>query len=356
MTKKSIRNSKGDESTKPQSKISVPGCNYKQYLKYLRLVYLPYLWSVPFKILKEMYERKFESKLSDYDKRVRLATMVLETSLVMAFDKVENGNSYVFRYKNIKLPASDWTLQNQMEYIITVLASERSLPVLEKISINGTYVEDYNEMFALLCALCSTYTHVLTHVQASMIADNNNNSLQNNTDLSESFKESVDNMHAAVAGINEAVNYYPADVLGQPQTSFQQAAADNSTQSLQNHQNIVHCAKISNFVRFALKAREIYAKHFRHTGISTSVLLANTVFHSLDHYNLGKYFPRDSEEKMHNGIDYRLFTSLFVDLNFDLGHWQKIKHSKCKIWQSVFQELRLVDEELADHVHLFLSV
>ena len=86
--------------------------------------------------------------------------------------------------------------------------------VLTYIVVNGTNLQSINQMFSFLFLLLSAYTHTLTHAQAGNIAEINTNIIQHRSDLSDGFKQSIDDMHAAISGINEAANHYPADVLG----------------------------------------------------------------------------------------------------------------------------------------------
>ena len=85
-------------------KLVAPYCSFRQYLRYLQLVFLPFMWSAPIKIAKEIYSRQFLSKLSEYEKRQRLAKIVLETSIVLGFDKKEDEN-YVFKFRSLLMPS-----------------------------------------------------------------------------------------------------------------------------------------------------------------------------------------------------------------------------------------------------------
>ena len=86
------------------------------------------------------------------------------------------------------------------------------------------------------------------------------------------------------------------------------------------------------------------------------VLLANTVMHSLDHYNLSKYFLQDNEPKVYGGVDVRLFSSIFVDHNHDLGKWQYISHARDELWKSIYDDLKEIDEDLANYVHKYVCI
>ena len=105
-----------------------------------------------------------------------------------------------------------------------------------------------------------------------------------------------------------------------------------------------------------MKARTIFRKHLKFSNAVVSALTANTIFHSIDHYNMGKYFLHESKEKKFKGIDARMITSILGDLNYDIGCWQGMKYSKCQTWRSIYQELRDIDKELADRSHMFVSV
>ena len=164
-------------------------------------------------------------------------------------------------------------------------------------------------------------------------------------------------MHSTVANINEAANYYPADALGISRKSLQHILGHNSQRHILNHQKIIECSKISHWVSFSLKARKIFQKHLASTDIPLTVLTANTIFHSLDHYNLAKYFLQlDDQPKTIFGCDVRLFTALFTDVNYDFGHWQKMKHTCCEVWKDIYKELYKIDPYLADKVDLFVTV
>ena len=339
-------------------KLAAPYCNFRQYLRYLRLDYLPYTWSVPIKAAKEIYYRQFRSKLSVYEKRQRLAKIVLETSIVLGFHKKEDRN-YVFKFRSFLMPCRDSSAMECYfvnECLINVAVNDDDVPVLTDIVVNGTYLQSINEMFAFLFLFISVYTHALTHVQAGNIAEINTNIVQNRSDLSNGFKQSIDDMHAAVSGINEAANHYPADIIGISRKHFASVVGYNGVQQIDGHHNIVQCSKISEFVKFTIKARMVFSKYLGYTGISISTLAANTFFHSIDHYNIGKYFLHDSEEKVYHGIPTGIAVSIFGNLNYDFGRWQGMKYNRSTEWKNIYRELKLINPELADNVHMFVSV
>ena len=84
-----------------------PRCTFRQYLKYTWLVWLPFIWSVPLKFLVLLFKFQFRSKLSDSEKRQRLAKMVLETSLVLGFRMKEEGERYLFTYERFRMPTKE---------------------------------------------------------------------------------------------------------------------------------------------------------------------------------------------------------------------------------------------------------
>ena len=53
-----------------------------------------------------MYYRQFRSKLSVYEKRQRLAKIVLETSIVLGFHKKEDRN-YIIKFRSFLMPCRD---------------------------------------------------------------------------------------------------------------------------------------------------------------------------------------------------------------------------------------------------------
>jgi len=114
--------------------------------------------------------------------------------------------------------------------------------------------------------------------------------------------------------------------------------------------------KISNFVSFTMQARKVFAKHLSHTGLCISTLSANTIFHSIDHYNLDKYMVNERKEKSYLGIDSRLITTLLGKLNYDFGRWQGMRYTKYATWRAIYLELKEIDSYLADKVHMFVSV
>ena len=71
---------------------------------------------------------------------------------------------------------------------------------------------------------------------------------------------------------------------------------------------------------------------------------------------MGKYFLRESKEKKFTGIDARMLTSILIDLNYDVGRWLAMKHSKCQTWRSIYNELPDINKELADRTHMFFNV
>ena len=338
-------------------KLIAPYCNFRQYLKYLRLDYLPYMWSLPIKTAKEIYYRQFRSKLSLYEKRQRLAKVVLETSIVLGFHKKEDLN-YVFKFRSFLMPCRDISATECYfvnECRIYIAVNDDDVPVLTDIVVNGTHLQNINQMFSFLYLLLSLYTHTLTHVQAANIAEINTNIVQHRSDLSEGFKQSIDDMHAAVSGINEAANHYPADVMGISRKHHGIIIGHNVVQQIDGIHNMVQCSKISEFVNFTIKARRVFSKYLGDSGISISTLAANTFFHSIDHYNIGKYFLHDNEEKIYHGVPTSMFVSLFGHLNYDFGRWQGMKYNRSTKWKNIYNELKLINPELADNVHMFVS-
>ena len=339
-------------------RVVAPYCSFRQYLKYLQLVCFPFVWSIPIKFVKEIYSRQFVSKLSVYEKRQRLAKMVLETSLVLGFDKMEDGK-YVFKFHSFLMPSqnnSDAKYHHVNECVIVVEVNDDDVTVLTDIVVNKKHLQNINQMFSFLNTLWCVYTHTLTHIQAGNIAEINTNIVQHRSDFSDDFKESIDNMHAVVSGMNESANHYPADVWGIPRKQLQIILGHNGVHQIENHHTIVKCFQISEFVNFTMKARRVFSKYLGDSGLSISTLAANTIFHSIDHYNMGKYFLHEATEKEYRGIDSRMITSLLGELNYDIGKWQGMKYSPSTIWQNVYGELKLINPELADKVHMFVSV
>ena len=84
-----------------------PKADFRQYLKYLYLACLPYIWSTPIKVAQEYWSRLFECKLSMDDKRRRLAKMVLETSLVLLFEEKTEDGRFRFGCQNCLLPSKE---------------------------------------------------------------------------------------------------------------------------------------------------------------------------------------------------------------------------------------------------------
>ena len=280
-------------------KLLAPYCNFRQYLRYLWLAYLPYVWSVPIKISRVIYFRQFRSELSEHEKRKRLAKIVLETSVVLGFHKKEDRN-YVFKYHSFLLPSRDLSnadLHFINECVINISLNDDDVPVLINIVVDGTHLQSINKMFSFLHMLFAVYTHTLTHDQAANIAEFNTNIVKHRLEISEDFKQSIDDMHAAVSGINEAANYYPADIWSISRKHLAAIIGHNSVQQICNHETIAQCSKISEYVNFTMKARKVFSKYLGGSGISISTLAANTIFHSIDHYNMDKYFLYDSEEK-----------------------------------------------------------
>ena len=337
-------------------KLVAPYCSFRQYLRHLRLVFLPFMWSAPIKIAKEIYSRQFLSKLSEYEKRQRLAKIVLETSIVLGFDKKEDQN-YVFKFRSLLMPCRDISAMDCYfvnECLINIAVNDDKVPVLIDIVVNGTHLQSINEMFSFL-GLLLMYTHTLTHVQCANIAEANTNIIQHRADLSEGFKKSIDYMHAAISGLNEGAIHYPAYVLGISSKHLGNILGYNCVQQIDGHRNIVQCSKISEFVNFTMKARMVFAKYLGDTGISISTLAANTIFHSIDHYNMGKYFLHDSEEKVSHGISTSMTFSIFGGLNYDIGRWQRMKYNRSTEWKNIYSELKLINAELADNVDMFAS-
>ena len=342
----------------PSPKVIAPYCTFKQYIRYLYLSCIPYGWSVPIKFSLEMISRLSSSKLNETQKRERLAKMVLETSLVLGFVDAQVIGVYIFQYENFRLPAKvkDGNDYYHVDRCTVEIAKHKGATILEKLIINKETVTSLDEMFAILNTIWCVYTHTMTHIQAGNIAEINLSEIQNHGYINAEFKKTVDDMHAAVAGMNESANHYPADIWGISRKNLQIILGFNSTQKIRNHQNIIKCYEISNFIRFSMKARTIFRKHLKFSNAVVSALTANTIFHSIDHYNMGKYFLHESKEKKFKGIDARMITSILGDLNYDIGCWQGMKYSKCQTWRSIYQELRDIDKELADRSHMFVSV
>lgn len=356
-----IKNSSSETEEKKISntKVLAPRCSLRQYIRYLYLACVPYAWSVPIKYLKQIFLRQFKNKLTEYEKRQRLAKMVLETSLVLGFHSRDDSEQYFFQYKNFKMPS---TKRNKTEYYYVnqceVLIKRDKLKnlVLEKVNVNNKNLDQMNEMFSFLNTLWCVYTHTLTHVTAGNVAEMNIDQVQSNKSLPEEFKRSIDDMHSVVSGMNESANHYPADIWGISRQNLQLILGYNSVQQIEHHQSIIRCCSVSKFVDFTMKAKKVFTKYLGDTGLSITTLSANTIFHSIDHYNMGKYFLHDSENKSFHGIDSRMITSLLGDLNYDIGKWQAMKYSKCETWRNIYQELALIDKELAEKTHMFVSV
>ena len=358
LTKSMVMSDEFTQSKYPSPKVIAPYCTFKQYIRYLYLSCIPYGWSVPIKFLVEMISRISSSKLSEIQKRERLAKMVLETSLVLGFVNARGINVYIFQYENFRLPAKvkDGSDYYHVDRCTIEIVNHKGTTILRKLIINKEKVTSLDEMFAILNTIWCVYTHTMTHIQAGNIAEINLSQIQNDKDISTDFKSTIDDMHAAVAGMNESANHYPADIWGITRKNLQIILGFNSTQKIRNHQNIIKCYELSNFIRFSLKARAIFRKHLKFSNAVISALTANTIFHSIDHYNMGKYFLHESQEKKFKGIDARMITSILGDLNYDIGCWQGMKYSKCRKWRAIYNELRDIDKELADRSHMFVSV
>ena len=52
-----------------------------------------------------------------------------------------------------------------------------------------------------------------------------------------------------------------------------------------------------------MKQELLFRKHLTFSNAVTSALTANTTFHSIDHYNMGKYFLNESKEKRFKAND-----------------------------------------------------
>jgi len=332
--------------------------NFRQYIKYLILACLPYFWSTPIKLIQEFWTRQFDSKLTVNEKLQRMAKMILETSLILLFtEKLENGR-YLFSCKNIRIPSKEHKEYHHINKVnIEIDLDESNELIVVSVCIDGEeLINDIDASFAFLNTLWCVYTHTLTHIQAGNIAEINITNVKDRTDLPEEFKTSIDDMHSAVSGMNESANHYPADIWGIPRRNLQLVLGYNSYQQIHNHHTIVQCMKISNFVSFTMKARKVFAKHLSHTGLCISTLSANTIFHSIDHYNLDKYMVNERKEKSYLGIDSRLITTLLGKLNYDFGRWQGMRYTKYATWRAIYLELKEIDSYLADKVHMFVSV
>lgn len=359
LTKKTLANDPTLTDQTETGRVVAPRANFQQYLRYLQLACIPYLWSVPIKLTKEMFSRIFYSKLTDLQKRQRLAKMIVETSLILLFEKKPAENVYLFKCSNFRIPSresGDGDYRFVHECVMTIVANDHEEPALTELSVNGEILTDVNAMFSFLNTLWCVYTHTLTHVQAGNVAEMNIKDVKHRHDISEDLKQSIEDMHSAVSGMNESANHYPADIWGIPRKHLQIILGYNGVQQITNHQNIVQCMKISRFVSFTMKARKVYSKHLSKTGLSISTLSSNTIFHSIDHYNMGKYMLHERQEKSFLGIDARMITTLLGELNYDFGRWQGMKYTKYATWRAIYLELREIDEYLADKVHMFVSV
>jgi len=336
--------------------MAAPQANFRQYLKYLYLACLPYFWSTPIKIAQEYWSRLFESKLTMAQRRQRLAKMILETSLILLFERKLEDNVWRFAVQNFLLPAENEEARKIEECTFDIGLGESGEPSFLELHVEGKQIEDMDTCFGFLNTLWCVYTHSMTHIEAGNIAELNLTKIKDNEDLSDDFKSSIDDMHSAVSGMNESANHYPADIWGIPRQNLQIVLGYNSHRQIKNHQNIIHCMGISKFVQFTMKARRVFQKHLAHTGISISTLSANTIFHSLDHYNLGKYMIHEKKQKSFLGIDSRMITSLLGRLNYDFGRFQGMQYTKYQTWRAIYLELYEIDAYLADKVHMFVSV
>ena len=61
----------------------------------------------------------------------------------------------------------------------------------------------------------------MTHIEAGNIAEINVNQIQDDGDLSVDFKRTIDDMHAAVSGMNESANHYAPDIWGMSRKNLQ---------------------------------------------------------------------------------------------------------------------------------------
>lgn len=333
-----------------------PKADFRQYLKYLYLACLPYIWSTPIKVTQEYWSRLFKCKLSMEDKRRRLAKMVLETSLVLLFEEKTEDGRFRFGCQNCLLPSKEGDSYHVKVCEFYIGLDEEERPMVLELSVNGDPIESIDSMFAFLNTLWCVYTHTLTHIEAGNIAELNIKDVKDNESLTLEFKSSIDDMHSAVTGMNESANHYPADIWGISRKNLQIVLGYNSHRQIHNHRNIVQCIKISDFVAFSMKARRVFQKHLSHTGVSISTLSANTLFHSIDHYNIGKYMIHEQKRKTFLGIDARMITTLLGRLNYDFGRWQGMQYTKYATWRAVYLDLHEIDPYLADKVHMFVSV
>lgn len=158
--------------------------------------------------------RLSSSKLNEMQKRKRFANMVLEISLVLSFSEVQDIGVYIFQYKNFRIPGK---VKNGNDYChvdcCTIkIVKHEGTTILKRLIINKEKVTSLDEMFAILHLIFCVHTHTITHIAAGNIAEINVNQIQNGGDLSEDFKKTIDDMHAAVSGMNESANHYAADI------------------------------------------------------------------------------------------------------------------------------------------------
>ena len=139
------------------------------------LVFLPYVWSTPIKLIQEFGSRMFKSKLTLVEKRHRLAKMVLETSLVLLYDRKSSDGILFFIARNVILPSKSDSLKHIKKCTFSVRATSGNtkIPIFDDLVVNGEEITDINECFAFLNLLCSLYTHTLIHCEAANIADVN---------------------------------------------------------------------------------------------------------------------------------------------------------------------------------------
>ena len=205
--------------------------------------------------------------------------MVLKISLVLSFSKVQDISVYIFQYKNFRIPGK---VKNGNDYChvdcCTIkIVKHEGTTILKRLIINKEKVTSLDEMFAILHLIFCVYLHTITHIAAGNIAEINVNQIQNGGDLSADFKKTIDDMHAAVSGMNESANHYAADIQGMTRKNLQKILGFNIPQKIRNHQNIIKFSEISNFIQFTMKARAVFRKHMKFSNAATSPLTVNRI-------------------------------------------------------------------------------
>ncbi len=105
------------------------------------------------------------------------------------------------------------------------------------------------------------------------------------------------------------------------------------------------------------KAKTICCSFFQVYGkLAIEPLLANTVFHALDHYAQEKYVLKASNIVTELEVNMGRNRVCFGQPNFDFLQYQKLKYTKNKIWRKVYVELNNIDPELANAVDMFMTL